>query len=170
MSPPLAGGDKGEKETLMMKQKFLKTLALAAAVLLGLVSAHATANTTTPEKQAAKALVQPDPMAEKWGIEVTSIRMTAHNHMVDFRYRVLDVAKAESLFNKATKPNLIHQATGKVLAVPNTAKVGPLRSSYKPQKDRIYWMFFGNAGGLVKAGDKVTVVIGEFRAENLTVQ
>jgi hypothetical protein len=31
-------------------------------------------------------------------------------------------------------------------------------------------MFFGNAGSLVKAGDQVTVVIGEFRAENLTVE
>jgi len=108
-------------------------------------------------------------LADQWGIEVTSIRRTAHDHMVDFRYRVLDVAKAEALFNKATKPSLIHQRTGKVLAVPVTAKIGPLRSSYKPQKDRIYWMFFGNPG-LVKAGDKVTVVIGAFRATDLVVE
>jgi hypothetical protein len=31
-------------------------------------------------------------------------------------------------------------------------------------------MFFGNAGDLVKAGDKVTVAIGEFRAEDLVVE
>jgi len=108
-------------------------------------------------------------LADQWGIEVASIRLTAHDHMVDFRYRVLDVAKAESLFDKATKPNLIHERTGKVLAVPVTAKIGPLRSSYKPQKDRIYWMFFGNPG-LVRAGDKVTVVIGDFRAKDLLVE
>jgi hypothetical protein len=31
-------------------------------------------------------------------------------------------------------------------------------------------MFFGNAGKLVKPGDKVTVVIGDFRAEDLIVK
>jgi hypothetical protein len=108
-------------------------------------------------------------MAEKWGIEVSSIRMTANNHMIDFRYRVLDAKKAETLFERQTKPYLIDQASGKVLAVPNTAKVGPLRSSNKPKEGKIYWMFFGNSG-VVKAGNKVTVVIGEFKAENLIVE
>ena len=39
-----------------------------------------------------------------------------------------------------------------------------------PQEGKIYWMFFGNAGYLVKAGDIVTVVIGEFMVENLVVE
>jgi hypothetical protein len=109
-------------------------------------------------------------LAEQWGIEVTSIRLTANDHMIDFRYRVLDAAKAKELFVRQNKPRLIHQETGKVLAVPETAKVGPLRNSNDPQGGKIYWMFFGNAGFLVTAGDKVTVVIGEFRAEDLVVE
>ncbi len=48
--------------------------------------------------------------------------------------------------------------------MPETAKIGPLRNSNTPQAGKIYWMFFGNAGNLVKPGDKVTVVIGEFRS------
>jgi len=107
---------------------------------------------------------------EQWGIEVTSIRLTANDHMIDFRYRVLDAAKAKELFVRENKPALIHQKTGKVLAVPETAKVGPLRNSNDPKQGKIYWMFFGNAGYLVKAGDHVTVVIGEFRAENMVVE
>ena len=152
-----------------MKHGFLKTLALAAAVLFGFLSFQATANTTNTEKE-NPAVMKQNPMAEKWGIEVSSIRMTANNHMIDFRYRVLDAKKAETLFERKTKPYLIDQASGKVLAVPNTAKVGPLRSSNKPKEGKIYWMFFGNAGKLIQAGDKVTVVIGEFRVEDLVVE
>jgi len=89
--------------------------------------------------------------------------------MLDFRYRVTDQEKAAPLFVRQTKPHLIHRASGRVLAVPETAKLGPLRNSDIPQAGRIYWMFFGNPGGLVKVGDRVTVVIGEFRAD-LTVE
>ena len=106
----------------------------------------------------------------QWGIEVTSIRLTALDHMIDYRYRVLDSDKASDLFKRQTKPYLIHQRTGKVLAVPETAKLGPLRNSNIPQEGRIYWMLFGNAESLVKADDRVTVVIGEFRVEDLVVE
>lgn len=107
---------------------------------------------------------------EKWGIEVTSLRMAVAGHMIDFRYRVLDSKKAATLFVRSNKPYLIDQASGKVLAVPNLGKVGPLRTSDVPQQGRIYWMFFGNGAGLVQPGSKVTVVIGDFRMENLVVQ
>jgi hypothetical protein len=109
-------------------------------------------------------------LAEQWGIEIASIRLTAHNHMIDYRYRVLDAEKATDLFKRQIKPHLIHQKTGKVLAVPETAKLGPLRNSNIPQVGKIYWMFFGNAGKLVQSGDEVTVVIGEFRVEDLVVE
>ena len=108
-------------------------------------------------------------LADQWGIELTAIRVTAAGHMIDFRYRVLDADKAAPLFKRQTKPYLIHQASGKVLAVPNTAKVGSLRNTTTPQQGRIYWMFFGNKG-LVKSGDKVSVVIGDFKVENLVVE
>jgi hypothetical protein len=85
--------------------------------------------------------------------------------MIDFRYKVLDPAKAKELFVRQNHPALIHQETGKVLVVPETAKIGPLRNSDTPKQGKIYWMFFGNAGYLVKAGDQVTVVIGTFRVE-----
>lgn len=118
-----------------------------------------------PEKKSTE-----EEIAEQFGIEITSIRMTAAGYMVDFRYRVLDPGKAADLFERQTKPYLIDQASGKVLSVPTTAKVGPLRTSDNPQQGRIYWMFFGNTRGLVQSGSKVTVVIGDFRMEDLVVQ
>jgi len=109
-------------------------------------------------------------LADTWGVEVASIRLTANNHMIDYRYKVLDAGKATDLFKRQIKPYMIHQESGRVLAVPETAKLGPLRNSNTPQNDRIYWMFFGNADYLVKAGDKVTVVIGDYRVEDLVVE
>ena len=152
------------------KKRILQLLAFSIALVLVFISSPATANATTPEKDASAPIAKPDPLAEKWGIEVTSIRMSAHNYMVDFRFRVLDAKKADALFERKTKPYLVDQKTGKVLAVPNTAKVGPLRNSNKPKEGRIYWMFFGNQGKLVMAGSKVSVVIGEFKVENLVVE
>ena len=152
------------------KKPIIQLFALSAALLLVFIASPATANANAPQKDAAAPVAKPNPLAEKWGIEVTSIRMTAHNHMVDFRFRVLDSKKADALFERQTKPYLVDQETGKVLAVPNTAKVGPLRNSNKPKEGKIYWMFFGNSGGLVKTGSQVAVVIGEFKAENLVVE
>jgi hypothetical protein len=125
---------------------------------------------TAPETAVPDAQAEALELAEQWGIEITSIRLTAHNHMIDYRYRVLDAQKATDLFKRQIKPHLIHQKTGKVLAVPETAKLGPLRNSNIPTDGKIYWMFFGNAGDLVQSGDQVTVVIGEFRVEDLVVE
>jgi len=118
----------------------------------------------------AQAEGQARELAEQWGIEIASIRLTAADHMIDYRYRVLDADKATDLFERQIKPHLIHQKTGKVLSVPETAKLGPLRNSNAPQVGKIYWMFFGNAGKLVQSGDEVTVVIGEFRVEDLVLE
>ncbi|HEB68857.1 MAG TPA: hypothetical protein ENI88_04470 [Desulfobulbus sp.] len=152
----------------MFKCTIIHRSIVIAAMLAGLLSvcifAATVGATVTQEKNAARA------MREKWGIEVTSLRMAVAGHMVDFRYRVLDPGKAETLFVRSNKPYLIDQASQKVLAVPNLGKVGPLRTSNKPQQGRIYWMFFGNGGGLVHPGSKITVIIGDFRVENLVVQ
>jgi hypothetical protein len=146
-------------------------LLLSGAVGLSAPSiAAVTVDKKTATAQQAKSKSQAQELKEKWGIELVAMRSTAVGHMVDFRYRVLDAEKASPLFKRQTKPYLIHQASGKVLAVPNTAKIGALRNSNTPQNGRIYWMFFGNHHRLVQKGDKVTVAIGDFRATDLVVQ
>lgn len=137
----------------------------AVVLLLFSVVLTLSGYTSAPDSRADERTALP----EQWGIDIVAVRTTAAGSMIDFRYRVLDADKAASLFKRANKPYLIHHKSGKVLAVPVTAKVGPLRSSNKPQKGRIYWMFFGNKTRLVQKGDTVTVVIGDFRAENITV-
>lgn len=106
----------------------------------------------------------------EWGIQIEGIRRTAGGYMLDFRYRVVDAGKAAPLFDRKTKPYLLDQATGARFLVPSPPKTGPLRTSNPPLEGRIYWMFFANPGRYVKPGDRVTVIIGDFRAENLTVE
>ena len=116
---------------------------------------------------------QSETLAQQWGIEVQGIRLSAAGHLLDFRYRVVDAEKAAPLLDRRIKAQLIHQPTQKVLAVPNTAKVGPLRQTVKYGKPRvgtIYFVLFGNTGGFLKAGHRVTVVIGDFRLEDVIVE
>ena len=156
-----------------------KCRTLALMLLLGtagwVFSASGIVHASIPEKadaskQSQKLELRDKELSEKWGIELVAMRSTAVGHMIDFRYRVLDAEKAAPLFVRKTKPYLIHQASGKALAVPNTAKLGSLRNSNIPQQGRTYWMFFGNSHGLIQIGDKVTVAIGDFRATDIEVE
>lgn len=120
--------------------------------------------------QSAIALETRADIKEKWGVEIERMRLTANGYMLDFRYRVLDPLKAMPLFDRNIKPYLIDEATGAMFAVPDPPKIGALRTTRKPKPDRNYFIMFANPGKFVKPGNKVTVVIGDFRAENLIVQ
>lgn len=145
-------------------------LVLAAALAVLCLQSTGWAAQAEPTK---KMLEQQNLILERqWGVTVESLRTSANGHLIDFRYRIKDADKAMPLVDRRHKPYLIDQESGKVLAVPNTAKIGPLRQSVrhgKPKEDRVYFVLFGNPG-LVKSGDLVTVVIGDFRAENIVVQ
>lgn len=144
-------------------------VALIAAVwiLSSAVPARGEGKDTNP----AKAPCCAHSLESQWGIEVTSLRLSAQGRMVDFRYKVLDPAKAGTLSDRESKPYLLDQASGKKLLVPKTPKVGPLRqTAQEPEAGKVYFALFANPGQVVKRGSKVTVVLGDFRAENLTVE
>ncbi len=159
-----------------------KSTALAVTLLLGAtltLSTPIVADASVSEKDSKVAAKsgfiqqtkqQKQALSKKWGIELVAMRSTAAGHMVDFRYKVLDAKKAAPLFKRQTKPYLIHQESGKALAVPNTAKIGSLRNSNTPQNGRTYWMFFGNHHRLIKKGDMVTVAIGDFKVTDIKVE
>jgi hypothetical protein len=83
---------------------------------------------------------------KKWGVKIMNLRPTAAGYMLDLRLKVLDPAKAAHVLSRKSKAFIVDQGTGKALPVPVTKS------------------------GLVKEGSKVTVVIGDFRAENITVE
>ena len=130
-----------------------------------------------------KALLKPDAavadseihkeLIEKWGVEVNGVRLAARGYMIDFRFRVLDAQKALPLFDPKTKPYLLTEGTNIKLPVPVGAKVGAFRPTNRGKNitaDKDYYMMFANPDSYVKPGQKVSVVIGDFRAQHMTLQ
>jgi len=109
-------------------------------------------------------------VSQEHGIQVESVRLSGAGHFIDFRYRVLDPEKAAALLDRSQKAVLIDQASKTEMPVPIT-KLGPIRqTTRKPEKDRVYFMLFTNAGNLVKSGSMISLRIGDFEAENIVVQ
>jgi hypothetical protein len=105
-----------------------------------------------------------------WGVDIVGVKLVSSGLMVRFSYRVLDAEKAKALNDKKATPLLFDQNTGAQLVVPTMEKVGQLRQSSSPEIGREYWMVFSNKEGFVKAGSRVDIVIGNFRAKGLVVQ
>src|SRR5215469_8392650 len=75
----------------------------------------------------------------------------------------------DRLILKWAEPALIDPKAGVKLVVPSLEKVGQLRQTGTPEAGKSYWMAFSNKGRLVRKGDHVDVVIGQFRAQGLVV-
>jgi hypothetical protein len=103
-------------------------------------------------------------------IKIESVRLTAAGHYIDLRYRVLDASRAQAALGPTVRPQLIDEATGAVMAVPMTAKLGALRQTQAVQKpDRTYFVMFANTGA-VQAGSRVTAELGELTFKHLVVE
>jgi hypothetical protein len=167
--------------------KWISGLALLAAVFAGPFLASTLGD--GPKAGACCASVTPGPgdaaaassgcaggnttanLSEKWGIEVVALRLSAGGNLLDFRYKVLDSDKAAPISHVEWKPYLIDEKTGAKMVVPKMPKIGSLRqTAVKPVVGRVFTTLFTNPGQTLKSGSKATVVIGECRIENLTVQ
>ena len=110
-------------------------------------------------------------LEQKWGIQLSGLFLSAGGNMVDFRYKVVDPAKAAFLTKPEIKPELLNQVTGTKLIVPNSTDVGPMRQTSRPYvAGKLYFMLFANTRHHVKSGDKVTISAGDFKVENLIVE
>lgn len=145
---------------------------LAACVAAGIAAATAPTPVATNTMEAAAAVATPAAdLAQKWGIQVSGLFLSAGGNMVDFRYRVLDPKKAAALTKPENKPRLLDQTSGAKLHVPDTDAVGQLRQTVaQPVTGKIYFMLFANTQHHVKSGDTVTISAGDFKVENLTVE
>ena len=111
-------------------------------------------------------------LREEWGVEILGLRLASADYMMDFRFHVHEVDKALSLFDHQIKPYVITDRTNIKLPVPMAAKVGAFRPTNRGKNIKAgknYYMIFGNPDRHVKAGETVTIVIGDFRVDNLIV-
>ncbi len=105
-----------------------------------------------------------------WGINDLTVKAVESGELIRFSYQVLEPQKASLLNDKAKTPYLIAPDAGIRLSIPTLEKVGQLRQSGSPEYGKSYWMAFSNPGRRVKPGDRVDIVIGQFRAQGLVVE
>lgn len=152
-----------------MKTAFVKSIVCVAALAFLALSGCA-----APQRE-MQGTVSPDsPAPPQWeanGIKVERIKPIVAGMKLDLRYRITDPDKARNFLKQTTPLSLIDQASGTVMTVPNTPTVGKLRNVPNPEHmDRVYWMLFDNPGMKVKHGSKVTLVIGDVRIKDITVE
>ena len=105
-----------------------------------------------------------------WGIDNLKLEPIASGSLVRFSYRVMDAQRAQVLNDKKNEPYLVVEKNGAKLGVEAAERVGPLRQVTEPENGREYWMVFGNSRHLVQPGDRVSIVVGTFRANGLFVE
>jgi hypothetical protein len=166
-----------------------RTRVALLAVLAGLAAAPAAPAQAAPQADAtrpgsapagpasAPRRYRPDRFAGKagryykhvWGIDSLSVKLVESGELVRFAWRVVDPEKAKVINDKRLEPALVDPQAGVSLVVPVMEKVGQLRQGVPPEAGRSYWMAFSNKGRVVKRGARVSIVIGEFRADGLVV-
>lgn len=104
-----------------------------------------------------------------WGIDSLDVKSAEAGEVIRFSYRVVNADKAKNLNDKRLEPALIDEKAHAKLIVPTMDKVGKLRQTSAPEDGKTYWMLFSNKGRIVKRGDHVNVVIGNFHANGLVV-
>jgi len=105
-----------------------------------------------------------------WGVEALNVKAVESGEIIRFSYHVIDADKAKTLNDKQVDPALIAPEKGVKLVVPSLEQVGMLRQMSTPIEGKSYWMAFSNSGRLVRRGDHVNIVIGQFHADNLVVE
>jgi hypothetical protein len=96
-----------------------------------------------------------------YGLRVALVAESGGGGMVDFRFRITDADKARHLFH-GDLPALISDS-GEILSMNGV--------HHQPDiaEGRQYFLLFGNSGGVVRAGETVSVVVGDLRLDDYPV-
>jgi hypothetical protein len=106
----------------------------------------------------------------RWGIDEISVRSISSGSAVEFRYKVIDPAKAAVLNDSNATPTLTDQKSGQKLVVPQMENVGALRQVGKPVAGKEYWMIFQDPHRVVKPRSHVDISVGAMHLFGLTVE
>lgn len=108
---------------------------------------------------------------EQWGLRIVRLAVVADGGIIDLRYQVLDPAKAEPVLDPTQPAFLQEESTGQVVSTARLPKIGELRQKLQQSNpDRVYFMGFGNSGGIIKSGSRVSLILGGYRLEQLVVR
>ncbi len=105
-------------------------------------------------------------LEEELGIQILSLRLTSADSLLGLRFRVVNSEKATPLFDR-DRPHMIHQASGAKLRTIGPPNHAP--QAARPEPEGRYAIVFGNTNRKVKHGDIVTILVGDYRVEDIVV-
>ncbi len=146
----------------------------ALVALVGVLSVVSGCAGLAPQDAPASAAQAAAPDAQSnYGIVIEGLRLSSAGSMLDFRYRVLDPVRAAPLLNGKVQLYLLDELRGARLGVPDTPVLGRIRQTARNNKiieNRTYFVMFGNPGKAARSGDRLTLLLGEAKVTDLTVQ
>jgi len=105
-------------------------------------------------------------LAERSGVRLIRVAVTAGGGLLDLRYQVVDPSKAAAVHEAKTPPAIIDERTGLVL---NRLLMGHAhQGQLKPAVS--YYLVFENTGNWVRRGGEVTVLLGDAEVEHVVVK
>jgi len=105
-------------------------------------------------------------LEQQYGIRIILIAVTAGGGMVDFRFKIVDPEKAQSLFSSpGGQPVLLAGGNGTLLHPSGHAAAGT-----KLKKDAVDCILYPNTRNAVRSGIPVSAAFGSIRVEPIMAQ
>jgi hypothetical protein len=106
-------------------------------------------------------------LESRYGIRIGQIAVTGGGGLVDFRFTVVDPAKARPLLDAhASPPRLVPEGSTAPLQAPTHGAMRNVRL----QKDAACFLLYPNARSAIRPGSRVAVAFGDVRVEPVVVQ
>jgi hypothetical protein len=143
-------------------------VAIGVVAALGLWWPHRSGAAETPANIPAswrRPVVAAGDLAGRSGVLITRVAVTGAGGLVDLRFKVVDPDRTTSLHDKRTPPAIVDERTGLVV---HELFMGHAHSD--PFKSGItYYLVFNNPGNWVKAGSRVSVLLGDAQVQHVVV-
>ncbi len=123
------------------------------------------AGSAAPTRRGVGAVPQSPAIEARYGVRVSLAGLTANRGMVDLRYVVLDPDKAAAVGHGNVRIYLVAERHQQVLSLVGVHMV----HHQTPRAGTSQFMLFGNDGGALSPGDRVSVVIGSLWLRHVVV-
>ncbi|MCB9423085.1 MAG: hypothetical protein H6667_25015 [Ardenticatenaceae bacterium] len=103
---------------------------------------------------------------DQYGIHITMLAMTAGGGVIDFRFQIVDPEKANNYMHGPYEdlPALVVEHNG--------TRIDPRPHTHHVNYEfgRTYYALYRNPGGVVKAGTRVTIILGNLQLKHIVVR
>jgi hypothetical protein len=138
--------------------------ALVAVPIVVVRDEHAAPAAAGP--RALPAAVSASGLAQRSGVRVVRVAASGGGGLLDLRFQVVDPGAAAAIHDTKTPPALVHEPTGMVMGrlFMDHGHHGSFKAGVT------YPLIFLDPGGIVRRGDRVSVVLGGARLEHVRVE